>query len=82
MGVMSVKSADEVRVLNRKNRNKLAKVKEVFEVSEVIVQAWIYTYETLNSAVCEPVVYVMDRFVIGGFFRVYEGRGADENLNA
>ncbi|MGN7055451.1 glutamate--cysteine ligase, partial [Neisseria sp. P0003.S004] len=27
MGVMSVKSADEVRGLNRKNRNKMAKVK-------------------------------------------------------
>jgi len=30
MGVMSVKSADEVRGLNRKNRNKMAKVKEGF----------------------------------------------------
>ena len=82
MGVMSVKSADEVRGLNRKNRNKMAKVKEGLEVSEVIVQEGIYTYETLNGAVCEPVVYMMYRFVIGGFFRVHEGRGADENLNA
>lgn len=82
MGVMSVKSADEVRSLNRKNRNKMAKVKEGLEVSEVIVQEGIYTYETLNGAVAEPVVYMMDRFVIGGFYRVHEGRGADENLNA
>ena len=82
MGVMSVKSADEVRSLNRKNRNKMAKVKEGLEVSEVIVQEGIYTYETLGGAVCEPVVYMMDRFVIGGFFRVHEGRGNDENLNA
>lgn len=82
MGVMSVKSADEVRSLNRKNRNKMAKIKEGLEVSEVIVQEGIYTYETLNGAVSEPVVYMMDRFVIGGFFRVHEGRGNDENLNA
>ena len=82
MGVMSVKSADEVRGLNRKNRNKLAKIKEGLEVSEVIVQEGIYTYETLHGAVSEPVVYMMDRFVVGGFFRVHEGRGADENLNA
>ena len=82
MGVMSVKSADEVRSLNRKNRNKMAKVKEGLEVSEVIVQEGIYTYETLNGAVSEPVVYMMDRFVIGGFFRVHEGRANDENLNA
>lgn len=82
MGVMSVKSADDVRGLNRKNRNKMAKIKEGLEVSEVIVQEGIYTYETLNNAVSEPVVYMMDRFVIGGFFRVHEGRGNDENLNA
>ena len=82
MGVMSVKSADEVRGLNRKNRNKMAKIKEGLEVSEVIVQEGIYTYETLHGAVSEPVVYMMDRFVVGGFFRVHEGRGTDENLNA
>ena len=82
MGVMSVKSADEVRSLNRKNRNKMAKVKEGLAVTEVIVQEGIYTYETLNGAVAEPVVYMMDRFVVGGFFRVHEGRGTDENLNA
>lgn len=82
MGVMSVKSGEEVRGLNRKNRNKMAKIKEGLEVSEVIVQEGIYTYETLNGAVCEPVVYMMDRFVIGGFFRVHEGRSNSENLNA
>ena len=82
MGVMSVKSADEVRSLNRKNRNKMAVVKEGLEVSEVIVQEGIYTYETVGEAVSEPVVYMMDRFVIGGFYRVNNGRGIDENLNA
>ena len=25
---------------------------------------------------------MIDRFVVGGFFRVHEGRGTDENLNA
>ena len=82
MGVMSVHSADEVRGLNRKNRNKMAKIKEGLAVTEVIVQEGIYTYETLHGAVAEPVVYMMDRFVIGGFYRVHEGRGPDENLNA
>lgn len=82
MGVMSVHSADEVRGLNRKKRNKMAKIKEGLEVSEVIVQEGIYTYETLHGATAEPVVYMMDRFVIGGFYRVHEGRGSDENLNA
>jgi len=32
--------------------------------------------------VAEPVVYMMDRYVVGGFYRVHAGRGIDENLNA
>lgn len=82
MGVMSVKSPDEVLGLNRKNRNKMATVKEGLEVAEVIIQEGVYTCETVGGAVAEPVVYMMDRFVLGGFYRVHEGRSASENLNA
>lgn len=82
MGVMSVKSPDEVLGLNRKNRNKMATVKEGLSVTEVIVQEGVYTCETVGNAVAEPVVYMMDRFVLGGFYRVHEGRTASENLNA
>jgi hypothetical protein len=35
-----------------------------------------------NKAVAEPVVYMMDRYVVGGFYRVHADRGVDENLNA
>lgn len=82
MGIMSVKSPDEVRDLNRKKRNKMAKVKDGMTVSEVIIQEGVYTFENMNDAVAEPVVYMMDHFVIGGFYRVHTGREADENLNA
>ena len=30
----------------------------------------------------EPVVYMIDHFVVGGFYRVHTERGPDENLNA
>jgi len=82
MGVMSVKRPEDVLGLNRKARNKMSVVKEGLEVSEVIVQEGVYTFETVNEAVAEPVVYMMDRYVIGGFYRVHTGRGIDENLNA
>ena len=82
MGVMSVKSAEEVIGLNRKQRNKMAVVKEGLEVSDVIVQEGVPTLETIEDAVAEPVVYMMDRFVVGGFYRVHTERGMDENLNA
>lgn len=79
---MSVKSADEVRDLNRKTRNKMSVIKEGMEVSEVMIQEGVYTFETINDAVAEPVVYMMDHFVVGGFYRVHTSRGVDENLNA
>jgi len=49
---------------------------------EVIVQEGVLTNERMNDAVAEPVVYMMDRYVVGGFYRVHAGRGSDENLNS
>ncbi|CAG0980820.1 glutamate--cysteine ligase [Methylophilaceae bacterium] len=82
MGIMTVKSPDDVRDLNRKQRNKMSVIKEGLEVSEVIIQEGVYTFESINDAVAEPVVYMMDHFVVGGFYRVHTGRAIDENLNA
>jgi glutamate--cysteine ligase len=82
MGVLTARSADDVRGLNRKERNKMAVVKEGLEVSEVIIQEGVYTFESVNGAVAEPVVYMMDQFVVGGFYRVNTDRGIDENLNS
>jgi glutamate--cysteine ligase len=82
MGVMTVRDADEVIALNRKQRNKMSVVKEGLEVSEVLIQEGVQSFETLNEAVAEPVIYMIDRYVVGGFYRVHTGRGKDENLNA
>jgi glutamate--cysteine ligase len=82
MGIMTVKDPSEVKGLNRKQRNKMAVVKEGLEVHDVLVQEGVYTFETVNDAVAEPVVYMMDRYVVGGFYRVHTDRGQDENLNA
>ena len=82
MGVMTVRNADEVIALNRRQRNKMSVGKEGLEVSEVIVQEGVHSFETLNEAVAEPVIYMIDRYVVGGFYRVHTGRGKDENLNA
>jgi glutamate--cysteine ligase len=49
---------------------------------ELIVQEGVPTYERINDAVAEPVVVTIDRYVVGGFYRVHAERGADENLNA
>ena len=82
MGIMTVRSVDDVRDLNRKQRNKMAVVKEGLEVNSVIIQEGVPTFESIDEAIAEPVVYMIDRFVVGGFYRVHTARGKDENLNA
>ena len=62
--------------------NKMSVIKDGQEVTEVIIQEGVPTYERVNDAVAEPVVYMIDRYVVGGFYRVHAERGIDENLNA
>ena len=49
---------------------------------ELILQEGVLTLERMNDAVAEPVVYMMDRYVVGGFYRIHVERGIDEDLNA
>ena len=51
-------------------------------LDEVLIQEGVPTHERVNSAVAEPVVYMMDRYVVGGFYRVHADRGRDESLSA
>ena len=82
MGVMMVRDAAEVRDLNRRQRNKMAVVKEGLAVTGVIIQEGVHTVERVEEKAAEPVVYMIERHVIGGFYRVHGARAADENLNA
>ena len=84
MNVVTVRRGEDVRALNRKQRSKMMRGKEGAAVSQVIIQEGIYTFEHWGEqqAVAEPVVYMIDHFVVGGFYRVHTGRGAQDNLNA
>ncbi len=82
MGIMTVRDPKDLADLNRRSRNKMSIIKDGQEVSEVILQEGVPTYERVNDSVAEPVVYMIDRYVVGGFYRVYPERGYDENLNS
>ena len=82
MGIMIAKNPNDVLSLNRKKRNKMSVVKEGSKVSEVILQEGIHTEESIEGAVTEPVIYMIDHFVVGGFYRVHTSKAKDENLNA
>jgi glutamate--cysteine ligase len=84
MGVITVHSADDILALNRKQRTRMSSTKEGKTIKKVILQEGVYTFETWNSndAVAEPVVYMIDHYVVGGFYRVHTERGINQNLNA
>ncbi|MGZ5894421.1 MAG: glutamate--cysteine ligase, partial [Caldimonas sp.] len=65
MGIMTVKDASEVKDLNRKQRNKMSVIKDGVTVTDVLIQEGVPTFESINDAVAEPVVYMIDRYVVG-----------------
>lgn len=84
MGIMTVNSVDDIAELNRKQRTRMSTIKEGQKVTKVIIQEGVYTHETWGEeeTVAEPVVYMIDHNVVGGFYRVHDARAADENLNS
>ena len=83
MGVMTISSVDEIAKLNRKQRTRMDATKEGQKVEKVIIQEGVYTSEKLDGdAVAEPVVYMIDHFVVGGFYRVHTGKSHSDNLNS
>ncbi|KND56064.1 Glutamate cysteine ligase [Candidatus Paraburkholderia kirkii] len=81
-GVMTVHDASEVAALTKRERTKMNDAKEGLQVHDVIVQEGVHTFERVENAVAEPVVYMIDRYVVGGFYRVHKSRERDQNLNA
>lgn len=84
MAVMMIKSPEDIKHLNRKERLNMATTKGSQEVSKVILQEGVHSFETWGEkeSVAEPVVYMIGNHVVGGFYRVHADKGMDENLNA
>jgi len=82
MGIMTVRDAKDLDVLNGKTKNMMSTIQDGRALSEFIIQEGVLTNERVSDAVAEPVVYMIDRYVVGGFYRVHAERGVDENLNA
>jgi glutamate--cysteine ligase len=81
-----------VKADNRSNGMGLLTVRDVAQLAvlrqgataavDMVLQEGVLTNERVNDAVAEPVVYMLDRYVVGGFYRVHAERSVDENLNA
>ena len=80
MGIMTVRDVKDLDAWAANNKN--TKNKLTNPLMDIIIQEGVQTHERVNAAVAEPVVYMVDRYVVGGFYRIHADRGIDENLNA
>lgn len=74
LGVATVRDAAELRQLARRDRSRLASARDGQPVRALMVQEGVPTVESVQDGVAEPVVYLIDRYVVGGFYRVQGGR--------
>lgn len=82
MGIMMIHDPKEVYELNRKQRKKMTASKGGNKVNKVIIQEGVFSFETIDEHVAEPVIYMIGKNVIGGFYRVHKDKTSNENLNA
>lgn len=84
MGIMKIKSVEELSKLNRKQRTKMLKTKGGNKLDKVILQEGIYSNEKLKpiNQVAEPVIYSFGSNLVGGFYRSHDMKTNSENLNS
>ena len=83
MAVINVANGDDVRSLNSDKRKRMRVSKGGNAVRDVVLQEGVPTsfkYESDISA--EPVFYLIDTQVAGGFLRLNKSRNSLENLNS
>jgi glutamate--cysteine ligase len=79
-GILTVRDVKDLDDRERVMRGREGLVSEGQVPDELIIQEGVPTYERMNDAVAEPVVMMIDRYVVGGFYRVHADRGIDEGL--
>jgi glutamate--cysteine ligase len=84
IGVMMLDDPETLKHLSRKMRKEMATTKGGKKLDRVIIQEGVYTHETWGEEKfsAEPVVYMVGKHVIGGFYRIHPERGQNQNLNS
>lgn len=82
MGIMTVRSGEELLELNKKTRNKMKTIKEGTENTEVIIQEGVPTVDFVDGNAAEPMLYLVGGNPVGGAYRVNGERDIYNNLNA
>jgi len=81
-GIITIRDAAQLKELSDEQRARMTVIKDGKAVTDLNIQEGVPTFESIDEAVAEPVVYMIDRYVVGGFYRVHGEKGPDQNLNA
>jgi len=79
---MVAHSADEIRTMNRRSKNKMSVGKNKRHIDSLVVQEGVPTATLVDRLASEPVIYLFGCELIGGFLRTNTERGIEENLNS
>lgn len=83
LGVVQVKSPDEIKGWNYKSRKRMKAAKGGREITEVIIQEGVPTTTSSDGGqTAEPVIYMIGCQLAGGFLRVHGEKSAEESLNS
>lgn len=82
MGITVVHSAEEIRKMNRRTKNKMSVGKNKSAIESVAIQEGIPTATLIDRLAAEPVIYLLGCELMGGFIRTNTERGPEENLNS
>jgi len=82
MGIMVVHSAEELRQMNRRTKNKMSVGKNRLPIESVVIQEGVPTTTLVDRLPAEPVIYLAGQQLIGGFLRTNTSKGVEENLNS
>lgn len=82
MGIMTVRSGEELYEMNKKNRNKMNKIKGGEVNSEVIIQEGVPTIDVVDGHSAEHMVYLVGGKAVNCIYRINEDRDEYSNLNS
>jgi len=82
MGVLSIRTSQDIRELNRKARNNLSKGKGSKVIDHFLLQEGVPTSLRINQEVAEPCLYLINNQLIGAFYRLNSLKSDTDNLNS
>lgn len=81
MGIMVVKSGDEIYNMNKKLRKKMHTIKDGMINEKVIIQEGVKTIVTYKGQVAEPMIYLVGGKPVQNLLRINASRNEFESLN-